>query len=112
MMRELRKRMSVFLWLMAGAFILFIFLQWGMNISARKSGGENIKVIAKVNGRGISTQVYIEKLNNILNELRDSQNLTYIEPLTERIVEENAFEELIHQAIINEELRKNKIDIT
>ena len=112
MMRELRKRMSIFLWLIAAAFILFIFLQWGMNISGRSSGGGDIKVVAKVNGRGISTQVYIEKLNNILNELRDSQNLTYIEPLTERIVEENAFEELIHQAIINEELRKNKIDIT
>lgn len=112
MMRELRKRMTFFLWFAVSAFILFIFLQWGMNVSGRKSGGRNINVIAKVNGISIKAQTYGETLNKLLNNLRDSQNLTYIEPLTERIIEENAFEELVQKAILMNEIKENNIYVT
>jgi len=50
MMKELRKRMSLFLWLVIIAFILFIFLQWGMNVTGKRGSGRNITTIAKVNG--------------------------------------------------------------
>ncbi|TET77511.1 MAG: hypothetical protein E3J41_06930 [Candidatus Cloacimonadota bacterium] len=112
MMRALRKRMSIFLWFIAAAFILFIFLQWGMNVAGRKNGGRHVNVIAKVNGISIGTQTYIQKLSAMLNNLRNSQNLTHLEPLTERIVEENAFEELVQKALLMDEMKKNKIVVT
>jgi len=112
MMTELRKRMSIFLWVVAAAFILFIFLQWGMNITGGGDKERRVDTIAKVNGTPIKTRTYVEKLSAILNNLRDSQNLTYIEPLTERLVEESAFEELIRETIIRDELKKYKITVT
>jgi peptidyl-prolyl cis-trans isomerase D len=111
MMRELRKRMAVFLWFVAAAFILFIFLQWGMNISGRRQP-KQITTIAKVNGISISTRLYAERLSKVLNSIRDSQNLTHIDPLTERIIEENVFEELVQEVILKGEMRKNNISIS
>jgi len=112
MMRTLRKKMSIFLWFVAIAFILFIFLQWGMNVSGRKTGDRNITTIAKVNGISIKTQTYQEQANKIMNNLRDSQNLTYIDPMSQRIIEENVFEELVQKSIIQNIIRKNNIYVT
>ena len=112
MMKELRKRMTLFLWLVVIAFILFIFLQWGMNVAGKRNGGRNITIIAKVNGIPIGTRIYIEKRSEIINNLRDTQNLTYLDPLMERIIDENAFEELVQKAILLNEIKKNDIYVT
>ena len=112
MMRTLRKKMSLFLWFAAIAFILFIFLQWGMNVSGRKNGAKIANIIAKVNGISIPTQIYRQKENEILNRVRDSQNLNYITPLTRRIAEENAFNELTQDAILKNMMRKNHISVS
>jgi peptidyl-prolyl cis-trans isomerase D len=112
MMTELRKKMSIFIWVVVAGFILFIFLQWGMNISGRKRQPEQISVVAKVEGVSIKTQDYYEKSSTMLNNIRDMQNLTSMDPLTERLVFENAFEEMVRRVIIQKQLRKNGITLT
>ncbi len=112
MMLRLRKKMSIFLWFAAAAFILFIFLQWGMNISGQKDNRRNVDTIAKVNGISIKTQTFSGKLADDINRVRDSQNLSNIEPLTERIIQENSFEELVQKAIFVGEMNKNNIKLT
>lgn len=112
MMRELRKRMSIFLWVVAVAFILFIFLQWGMNVAGTKGERGNVRVVAKVNDIPIRTRVYSEKLNQTINRFRENRNLNYLDPLMERVIEENAFEELIQKVIVADKMEENNIDIT
>jgi peptidyl-prolyl cis-trans isomerase D len=111
MMRELRKRMSIFLWIVAVAFILFIFLQWGMNVAGRKGERGNVRVVTKVNGIPIRTRVYSETLNQTINILRENRNLNYLDPLTERMLKENAFEELVQKAIVAYKMKENNIDV-
>jgi peptidyl-prolyl cis-trans isomerase D len=111
MMRELRKKMAIFIWIVAAGFILYIFVEWGMNISGRRQEKQVI-VVAKINGVSIRTQDYYEKLSTMLNNIRDMQNLTSLDPLTERLILENAFEELVRRVIIQNQLRENGITIT
>ena len=48
MMRKIRKRMGVLLWIMIGAFVALIFFEWGMNYTDIASAQRGI--IGKVNG--------------------------------------------------------------
>ena len=103
--------MAAFIWIVAAGFILYIFLEWGMNISGRRQQ-KQVTVLAKVNGVSLKTQDYYEKFSSMLNDIRDLQNLTSLDPLTERLILENAYEELIRRVIIQNQLRENGITIT
>lgn len=111
MMRELRKKMAIFIWIVAAGFILYIFVEWGLNISGRRQE-KQVTVVAKVDGVSIRTQDLDEKFSTMLNNIRDMQNLTSLDVLTERLVLENAYEELVRRVIINNQLRENGITIT
>lgn len=112
MMRRLRTKMTFFLWFAVITFMLFIFLQWGMDFSGRKNGRTSVDTIAKVNGISIKSQTFGEKIAEDVNRVRDSQNLSSLSPLTERIIQENSFEELVQKAIFMTEMDKNKIELT
>lgn len=101
-LRKLRTRMTIFLWVVAAIFILFIFLEWGLEFtSTRKLTPIERGIIGMVNGTPISYSTY----SNRIEYYRNQGN-----PLWK--CSELAFNALVEEVLVNEVLKKQKIELT
>lgn len=92
MIQKLRKQVTVFLWFAVAIFVAFIFFQWGMRFTSSRSLTERQKgIIAKVNGRPVSSAAY----NNLV--------ANYVEMgYTEDESGDSAFKSLVEATILRE----------
>lgn len=108
-MKVLRKRMRIVIWIAAVAFIALIFLAWGMDVTRRTPGGMLQRgIVAKVNGKIIRSETYREALRtafqNARNEARD-----YVDPLTSALIEERVFDQIVEEHLLHEEIVKRNL---
>ena len=87
-MRKFYSRIKYFLIFVTAAFILFVFLQWGMQ-TARTLRVSMLQrgIVAKVNNRNVPTQAYTQIFN------RYGQR---------RIDPQSAFRQLVHEVLLEE----------
>lgn len=101
LLRKLRTRMIAFLWLCIISFGGFIFLEWGMQYtSGRRMDKKERGIIAEVNKTPITSSSYSE-----LVEYYSKQGLTNSE------AEKEAFNKLVEDALVNEEIERKRIKI-
>ncbi|TET47431.1 hypothetical protein E3J62_01470 [candidate division TA06 bacterium] len=105
-MKVLRKRMRIVIWIAAIAFISLIFLAWGMDVTRRTPGGMLQRgIVAKVNGKIIRTTTYREALRDALINARNETG-DYADPLTSALIEERVFEQIVQEHLLHEEIAK------
>ena len=105
-MKVLRKRMRIVIWIAAIAFISLIFLAWGMDITRRTPGGMVQRgIVAKVNGKIIRSTTYREALRDALINARNETG-DYVDPLTSALIEERVFEQIVQEHLLHEEIAK------
>ncbi|MBI4721396.1 MAG: SurA N-terminal domain-containing protein [Candidatus Stahlbacteria bacterium] len=98
-LRKLRTKMFFFLWFMAGVFIVFIFVEWGMSsTSTRKLSPQERGMVGMVNKSSIPYHNY----SNLIEYYR-KQGV----PLWK--CRDLAFNTLVEEALLNEILNKRKI---
>ncbi|MCD6081792.1 SurA N-terminal domain-containing protein [candidate division WOR-3 bacterium] len=96
-MQKLRQKMVAFLWFAAALFILFIFLQWGLHFTSTRMLTMREKgYIAKIGNTMVKDDYYRRIVNNIA---RDTM-------LTPEEVEAIAFDNLVTEVIVDNEVRK------
>lgn len=113
MLKAMRKKAKIFIWVAAGSFIAFILLQWGMNITGRtrRNPGE-MGIIAEVNGQPISAFEYqneIERLSTAEAERLGSTDFS--EEMMEKI-RDRAFDALVSRKLLEQEVKRRKIGVT
>ena len=70
-MKLLRKRMKIVIWIAATAFVALIFLSWGMDITRRSPTGMLQRgIVGKVNNRVIRIESYRELLRRTFMNMR------------------------------------------
>ncbi len=98
-LRKLRTKMYFFLWFVAGIFIVFIFLEWGMEFtSTRKLTPQERGMVGMVN----KTPIPYHNYSNLIEYYR-KQGV----PLWK--CRDLAFNTLVEEALLNEMLKKRKI---
>ncbi len=88
-MKVLRKRMRIVIWIAAVAFIALIFLAWGMDVTRKTPGGMLQRgIVARVNGKIIRTETYREALRDAFQNARNETG-DYVELyVTGKLLEE------------------------
>jgi peptidyl-prolyl cis-trans isomerase D len=111
MMQQMRENTKWIMLVTALSFVALMVFEWGMDLTGRSgaqaSGGE----IGRVNGEPIM----LEEYNAVHRNLREQQQRTQEEPITlamERQIEEAAWEQIITQKLLQQELRRRGIRVT
>ena len=107
-MQRLRSYTKYFMWVVAVAFILFIFFGFGTNILQR---GEDRRgnYIAEVNGEGIDYREFSYRISKDMDLISGAIG---INPLEERMLSDQVINELIMDKIIGAEINKRNIFVS
>jgi peptidyl-prolyl cis-trans isomerase D len=109
MMRQMRENTKWIMLVTALAFVALMVFEWGMDVSGRSSGG--IGEIGRVNGEPVFYEDYIATYRNLYDQLQQAQD----EPITsqqDRDLESQAFDEVVNQILIRQELDRRGIRVT
>ena len=109
MMRQMRENTKWIMMITATAFVGLMVFQWGMDITGQ--GGLTIGEIGSVNGRPVEYDKYNNTYSSLLNQIQVSQE----DPITSqqiRDIEDAAWDEVVTQLLIEQELERRGILMT
>ena len=109
MMRQMRENTKWIMLITATAFVGLMVFQWGMDITGRS--GLSIGEIGSVNG----TPVMYNSFNQTYRSLFDQVQASQEDPITSqqiRDLEDAAWDEVVNQVLIQQELRRRGIVVT
>ncbi len=109
MMRQMREATKPIMLFTAAAFVALMVFQWGMDITGRSSG--SFGEIGRVNGMAVTYDAYMAAYRNLYDQVQRSQE----EPITSqqnKEIEDAAFDEVVNQLLVREELARRGISVT
>jgi len=109
MMRQMRENTKWIMLVTATAFVGLMVFQWGMDITGRS--GLSIGEIGSVNG----TPVMYDSFNQTYRAIFDQMQVSQEDPITSqqiRDIEDAAWDEVVNQVLIQQELRRRGIQVT
>ncbi len=109
MMRQMRENTKWIMLVTALAFVALMVFEWGADVSGRSAGG--IGEVGSVNGTPIDYQDYMATFQNLLNQAQAEQE-GMVTSQQERDLENQAFDEMVNQVLIRQELERRGIRVT
>ena len=109
MMRQMRAATKPIMLITALAFVGLMVFQWGMDITGQSSGG--LGEIGRVNSDAVMYTEYMAAYRNLYDEVQASQE----EPISSQQnteIEDAAFDEVVNQLLIRQELRRRGIGVS
>lgn len=109
MMRQMRENTKWIMLITATAFVGLMVFQWGMDITGRS--GLSIGEIGSVNGTPVMYDAFNQTYRSLFDQVQASQE----DPVTSqqiRDIEDAAFDEVVNQLLIRQELRRRGIVVT
>lgn len=106
-MRNQKKVLSIFLWLVIAAFLGTIFLVWGVGDKV-----QNSNYVAKVNDAVISYDQYRKKYDETVASLRQLLGDQAETLLDNAVLERKVVEDLITQELLNQEAAKTGVPVS
>jgi peptidyl-prolyl cis-trans isomerase D len=111
MMRQMRENTKWVMLLVAVAFVALMVFEWGMDLSGRSgaqaAGGE----IGRVNGEIITYEEFLAVYRNLYQQQQQAMDGP-IGSAMNRQIEEAAWEQLVTQRLLQQELRRRGIRVT
>lgn len=109
MMRALRRNTKTIMIIVAAAFVIgFIFLQLGVNVTG--SGAPKVTTLGSVNDVEIDYQTYTDTRTQLLMQIRQSKGTISDEDYMR--VEEQVWDEIVYQILLQQEIDKLGITVT
>jgi len=113
MLKKLREHTKTFLWIVVIAFVVSIFAIWGMNLKGPSSKYQDTSILGSVNGVEITRQSYLNTLNQLYAQLRQSRGEDYQPtPQERRLIEEQAWQNIIQRILLDDEIKRLNITVS
>jgi peptidyl-prolyl cis-trans isomerase D len=109
MMRQMREVTKPLIMLALLAFVALMFFQWGMDITGRSGG--SLGEIGSVNGDAIYYEQYMAAYRQLYEQVQTSQE-DIIPSQQNAEIEDRAFEQVVTQLLVGQELRRRSIAVT
>src|SRR5688572_6174587 len=109
MMRQMREATKPIMIASALAFVGLMVFQWGMDITGRSSGG--LAEIGRVNGDAVIYDAYMATYRQLYEQVQ-SQQEELIGSQQNKEIEDQAFEQVVTQILINQELGRRGITVS
>jgi peptidyl-prolyl cis-trans isomerase D len=110
-MRKLREHTKWIMLLTALAFVGLMVFEWGMDASGRSSAAASGGEIGRVNGESISYEEFLTRYR-ALYEQQQQQRDEPISTAENREIEEAAWDQVVMDRLIRQELRRRGIRVT
>lgn len=111
LMTQIRNNLTKAFAVFAAFFIVYIVLDWGMDITGRK-GQQGTDDVGKVNGTAISYRDFSELLKQQSDAYRAQTGAADVDEETERQLRTQVWNMLVQQMLIDEELKRLDISVT
>ena len=108
-MRQMRENTKWIMLATALAFVGLMVFQWGMDVTGVTSG--SLGEIGRVNRDPVQYEVYLATYRSLYDQVQSAQS----EPITtlqNREIEDAAWDQVVDQILIRQELRRRGIDVT
>jgi len=109
MMRQMRENTKWIMLATALAFVALMVFQWGMDITGRSAMG--VGEIGRVNGTPIMYDDYMATYRNLYSQVQQTQQGPITTQRT-REIEDEAFDEIVTQILMSQELERRGIRVT
>ena len=109
MMRQMREATKPIMLFTAIAFVALMVFQWGMDITGQSGGG--LGEIGSVNGDAVMYESYMAAYRQIYEQVQRSQE-ELISTQRNSEIEDAAFDEIVNQLLIMQELDRRGITVT
>ena len=109
MMRQMREVTKPIMLLAAIAFVALMVFEWGMDASGRS--GTTLGEIGSVNGEAVMYESYMTAYRRLYNQVQQSQE-ELISSQQNKDIEDAAFDEVVNQLLIYQELERRGITVT
>jgi peptidyl-prolyl cis-trans isomerase D len=109
MMRQMREATKPIMLLAAIAFVALMVFEWGMDASGRSGGA--VGEIGEVNGDPVMYESYMAAYRQIYDQVQRSQE-ELISSQQNAEIEDAAFDEVVNQILIMQELERRGINVT
>lgn len=110
MMRQMRENTKWIMLVTALAFVALMVFEWGMDLTGQSAGG--VGEIGRVNGTPIHYDTYQATYRNLYDQVQQSQGDLPITSQQVKEIEDAAFEEVVNQILIQQELERRGIRVT
>jgi peptidyl-prolyl cis-trans isomerase D len=110
MLRSMRRNTKIIMLIVVLAFVGLMVFQWGMDISGR-SNPRAVGEVGRVNGTPINYQVWTRTFRSLTDQAREQKGAA----LNDReidLIEEQAWDQLLNQILIEQELEHQGITVT
>ena len=111
MMRQMRENTKWIMLVTALAFVALMVFEWGMDLSGRSGAQATGGELGSVNGEPITYEEYIAVYRNLYEQQANASE----EPITtamNRQIEEAAWEQIVSQKLLEQEMRRRGITVT
>ena len=112
MMRQMRDNMKVIMLVTAVAFVGLMVFGWGMDITGRSSAAATGGELGRVNGEPITYEEWNLVYRNLYEQQQRQNPGQPINAALARQIEEAAWDQVVTQKLISQELRRRNIDVT
>lgn len=112
MMRQMRDNMKVIMLVTAVAFVGLMVFGWGMDITGRSSAAATGGELGRVNGEPITYEEWNLVYRNLYEQQQRQNPGQPINAALARQIEEAAWDQVVTQKLISQELRRRRIDVT
>jgi peptidyl-prolyl cis-trans isomerase D len=109
MLKAMRQNTKIILWIILAAFVGTIIFTWGMNVTGRR--GSRQAVVGVVNGQEISYQQFSYIFQNLYDQTQEQLGQA-LDPETSRQLLDEAWNQIVSQILLGEEIEKRKIRVT
>src|SRR5512145_1688701 len=111
MLKVLREKSKIFLWIVAVAFIGFMVAVWGMDLRSSESMVA-ANVVGEVNGEAIDARAYDAAVRGMINSYREQNQDRDPTEDQQREYAEQAWTNLIQRTILRQEAKRRGIKVT
>ena len=109
MMRQMRENTKWIMLVTALAFVGLMVFEWGMDLTGRSSSDLSGGEIGRVNGQAITYEEFNQVYRNIYEQQQRALGNMPISNAINRQIEDAAFDQIVMQKLINEELRRRDL---
>jgi peptidyl-prolyl cis-trans isomerase D len=106
MMRQMRENTKWIMLITALAFVALMVFEWGMDLTGRSSAQFSGGEIGRVNGQPITYEEYFATYQNLYTQQSQALGTQPISNTLNRQIEDAAFEQVVMQKLIGQELRR------
>ncbi len=111
MMQQMREKTKIIMIVVALAFVGLMVFEWGMDISGRTAANQTGEV-GRVNGETISAQEFAFAYQQLYEQARQNFGGGPLSREQVRLIEDQAFQQLVNDILMRQELRKRRIRVS